>query len=71
MDATDLDVLSLGMMMGEVAPPRAGLALGDAVGLTLFPSGSATIFAIALAKLGSRVGIVSRFGDDDLGRWMR
>ncbi|HEU5431760.1 MAG TPA: PfkB family carbohydrate kinase, partial [Thermomicrobiales bacterium] len=26
---------------------------------------------IALAKLGSRVGIVSRVGDDDLGRWMR
>jgi sugar/nucleoside kinase (ribokinase family) len=71
MDVTDLDVLSLGMMMGEVAPPRAGLALGDAAGLTLFPSGSATIFAIALARLGSRVGIVSRVGDDDLGRWMR
>lgn len=71
MDATDLDVLSLGMMMGEVAPPRAGLALGEAAGLTLFPSGSATIFAIALARLGSRVGIVSRVGDDDLGRWMR
>ncbi|HEU0115872.1 MAG TPA: PfkB family carbohydrate kinase [Thermomicrobiales bacterium] len=71
MDATDLDVLSLGMMMGEAAPPRAGLTLGDAGGLTLFPSGSATIFAIALAKLGSRVGIVSRVGDDDLGHWMR
>jgi sugar/nucleoside kinase (ribokinase family) len=72
MDSTDLDVLSLGMMMGEVAPPRAGLTLGEAAGaLTLFPSGSATIFAIALAKLGGRVGIVSRVGDDDLGRWMR
>ena len=67
----DLDVLALGMMMGEVAPPRAGRAVEDAGGLILFPSGSATIFAIALARLGARVGVVSRVGDDDLGRWMR
>lgn len=66
----DLDVLALGMMMGEVAPPRAGVAVGDAA-LVLFPSGSATIFAMALARLGARVGVVSRVGDDDLGRWMR
>jgi fructokinase len=30
-----------------------------------------TIFALALARLGSRVGLLSRVGDDDLGRWMR
>lgn len=67
----DLDVLALGMMMGEVAPPRAGATLGGAPALTLFPSGSSTIFAMALARLGARVGIVSRVGDDELGRWMR
>jgi sugar/nucleoside kinase (ribokinase family) len=67
----DLDVLTLGMMMGEVAPPRAGAALGDGRGLVLFPSGSATIFALALARLGARVGLLSRVGDDELGRWMR
>ncbi len=65
-----LDVLALGMMMGEVAPPRAGVAVGEAA-LVLFPSGSTTIFAMALARLGARVGIVSRVGADDLGRWMR
>ena len=67
----DLDVLALGMMMGEVAPPRAGASLGDGRGLVLFPSGSTTIFALALARLGARVGLLSRVGDDDLGRWMR
>jgi sugar/nucleoside kinase (ribokinase family) len=67
----DLDVLTVGMMMGEVAPPRAGAGFGDGRGLVLFPSGSATIFALALARLGSRVGLLSRVGDDDLGRWMR
>jgi fructokinase len=66
----DLDVLTLGMM-GEVAPPRAGAGFGDGRGLVLFPSGSMTIFALALARLGSRVGLLSRVGDDDLGRWMR
>ena len=71
MTGADLDVLTLGMMMGEVAPPRAGAGFGDGRGLVLFPSGSMTIFALALARLGSRVGLVSRVGDDDLGRWMR
>jgi sugar/nucleoside kinase (ribokinase family) len=69
--AKDLDVLTLGMMMGEVALPRAGAGFGDGRGLVLFPSGSATIFALALARLGARVGLLSRVGDDDLGRWMR
>jgi sugar/nucleoside kinase (ribokinase family) len=59
------------MMMGEVAPPHAGEGFGDGRGLVLFPSGSMTIFALALARLGSRVGLLSRVGDDDLGRWMR
>ena len=71
MTSADLDVLTLGMMMGEVAPPRAGAGFGDGRGLVLFPSGSMTIFALALARLGSRVGLLSRVGDDDLGRWMR
>jgi fructokinase len=71
MTDVDLDVLTLGMMMGEVAPPRAGAGFGDGRGLVLFPSGSMTIFALALARLGARVGLLSRVGDDDLGRWMR
>ena len=66
----DLDVLALGMMMGEVSPRRAGATVSDAPELMLFPSGSATIFAIALARLGARVGVISRVGEDDLGRWM-
>src|SRR5918993_2713996 len=71
MTGADLDVLTLGMMMGEVAPPRAGAGFGDGRRLVLFPSGSMTIFALALARLGARVGLLSRVGDDDLGRWMR
>src|SRR4051795_6354298 len=66
-----LDVLTLGMMMGEVAPPRAGAGFGDGRGLVLFPSGSMTIFALALARVGLRGGLLSRAGVDALGRWMR
>src|SRR3954454_16880888 len=65
-----LDVLTLGMMMGEVAPPRAGVGFGDGRGLVLFPSGSMTIFALALARLGAQVGLLSRVRDGDLRRWM-
>ncbi|MFM9105769.1 MAG: carbohydrate kinase family protein [Chloroflexota bacterium] len=66
----DLDVLALGMMMGEVSPRQAGTTVSGAPELMLFPSGSTIIFAIALARLGARVGVVSRVGDDELGRWM-
>ncbi|MGI8478184.1 MAG: carbohydrate kinase family protein, partial [Thermomicrobiales bacterium] len=67
----DLDVIGIGMMMAEISPPRAGMALGDAAEvLTLLPSGSATIFVTAAAALGARVGFISRVGADDLGRWM-
>ncbi len=71
MTEADLDVLTIGMMMGEVSPPRLGVRIGEADHLLLFPSGSATIFSLALARLGGRVGLISRVGDDELGRWMR
>ena len=66
----ELDVLTIGMMMAEVSPPKLGLRIGEADHLVLFPSGSATIFSLALARLGGRIGLISRVGDDDLGRWM-
>ena len=67
---TDLDVLTLGMMMAEISPPRLGPRVVEAEALGLLPSGSATIFAMALARLGGRVGMISRVGDDEIGRWM-
>ena len=70
MGGPDLDVVTLGMMMAEVSPPRLGVRFADAESLVLFPAGSATIFSVALARLGGRVGLISRVGDDELGRWM-
>jgi sugar/nucleoside kinase (ribokinase family) len=71
MGMRDLDVVTLGTMMAEISPPRAGVRIAEAEHLTLFPAGSATIFALALARLGGRIGLISRVGDDELGRWMR
>jgi len=67
---TDLDVISIGTMMGEISPARAGVTIGETDELLLAPSGSATNFVLALTRLGVRVGLISRVGDDDLGRWM-
>lgn len=66
----DLDVVTLGMMMAEMSPPRHGVSIAQADSLMLFPAGSATIFSVALARLGSRVGLISKVGEDELGRWM-
>ena len=66
----DLDVISIGTMMAEISPARAGVTIGETDELLLAPSGSATNFVLALTRLGVKVGFVSRVGDDDLGRWM-
>ena len=50
MTETELEVLTLGMMMGEVAPPRAGVGFGDGLGLVLFPSGSMTIWGAGCGR---------------------
>lgn len=66
----DLDVVNLGMMMAEISPPRLGLRVDESEILSLHVAGSATIFALALARLGGRVGLISRVGDDQLGGWL-
>jgi sugar/nucleoside kinase (ribokinase family) len=66
----DLDVVNLGMMMAEISPPRLGLRIDESDYLSLHVAGSATIFALALARLGGRVGLISRVGDDQLGGWL-
>src|SRR5215218_5787481 len=66
----DLDVVNLGMMMAEISPPRLGLRIDESDYLSLHVAGSATIFALALARLGGRVGLIYRVGDDQVGHWL-
>lgn len=66
-----LDAITLGSVMAEITPVAAGETLTGANSLVLATAGSAANFAQAFAALGGRLGLVSRVGDDDLGRWMR
>ncbi len=66
----DLDVVNIGSMTGEISPPRLGPRITESEHLVLTAAGSATIFVLALARLGGRIGFISRVGDDEVGRWL-
>lgn len=66
----DLDVVNLGMMMVEISPPHLGLSIAESESLSLHIAGSANIFGNALARLGGKIGLISRIGDDQLGAWL-
>ena len=64
--ATELDVLAAGEALWDLAPPR-GQALALARTLRFRPGGGAVNAALALARLGWKVGLAAVVGDDALG----
>ncbi len=68
---TDLDVLALGSALVELTPTELGANLTIADRYEALPSGATANFCVALAKLGIRVGLATRVGDDELGQWLR
>ncbi len=66
----ELDVVVIGSAMVEITPARMGQPLAHVRRMTPLPSGSAANFASVLAALDVRVGLMSRVGDDELGRWL-
>lgn len=66
----DLDVVNIGSIAAEISPTRLGLRIDESDHLVLYAGGSATIFVLALARLGGRIGFISRVGDDQLGHWL-
>ncbi|NLO04408.1 MAG: hypothetical protein GX131_01125 [candidate division WS1 bacterium] len=64
------DVVALGSAMVEITPSEMGRPLSDVEGMTPLPSGAASNFASVLASLDVRVELMSRVGDDELGRWL-
>ena len=68
---SDLEVVVIGSALVELTPEQVGRSLEDAECFIPTPAGSAANFAVALAALGARVGLVSRVGQDELGRWLR
>lgn len=68
---TDLDVLALGSALVELTPTDLGASLRAADRYEALSSGATANFCVALAKLGTRVALATRVGDDELGQWLR
>jgi 2-dehydro-3-deoxygluconokinase len=66
----DFDVVTLGEPLAVFAADRPG-PLDEARHFSRFCAGAELNVAIGLARLGYRVGYLSRVGDDSLGRFLR
>jgi sugar/nucleoside kinase (ribokinase family) len=66
----EVDVLAVGTALVEMTPTRLGASLAEASTYEALPSGATTNFCLALARLGTRVSLATRLGDDELGRWL-
>jgi len=66
----DLQVIALGSCLVEMTPQQSGLDLTRADAYLALPSGAASNFAVALARLGVKTGFITRVGDDELGQWL-
>ncbi|MBI5160334.1 MAG: 5-dehydro-2-deoxygluconokinase [Micrococcales bacterium] len=66
-----LDVLALGRLGVDLYPLQAGLGLEDVSTFGKYLGGSAANVAVAAARYGRRVALVSRVGDDPFGRYLR
>ena len=53
-----------------MTPAQTGSDLTSTDQYIALPSGAASNFAIALARLGVRTGFITRVGADELGRWL-
>jgi fructokinase len=68
---TECEVLALGSALVELTPTTAGLSVAQADSYTALPSGATANFCVALARLGIKVALATRVGDDELGHWLR
>ncbi len=64
------DVVVIGSAMVEIVPAEMGRPLAHVEAMVPLPSGSAANFAGSLAALGTSVRLLTRVGDDELGRWL-
>ena len=65
----DLDVLVMGSLFVELTPEPSGEPLAQMARLVPLASGAAGNFALQLAALGVRAGILTAVGADALGDW--
>jgi 5-dehydro-2-deoxygluconokinase len=65
-----LDVLAFGRLGVDLYPLQSGVGLDEVETFGKFLGGSAANVSVAAARLGRRVGLVSRVGDDPFGRYL-
>ena len=65
------DVLVMGRCGVDIYPLQTGVGLEDVSTFGKFLGGSAANVAVAAARLGHRVGLISGVGDDPFGRFVR
>jgi len=65
-----LDVVALGSALVEFTPRRRHIRIGAATSYVKYPSGATLISVLCLSKLGVRVGLISKVGDDEFGEWI-
>ena len=66
-----LDVLAMGRSGVDVYPLQIGIGLEDVETFGKYLGGSAANVAVAAARLGHRVALVTGVGDDPFGRFVR
>ena len=66
-----LDVLTIGRSGVDLYPLQTGVGLEDVATFGKFLGGSPTNVAVAAARLGHRVAVLTGVGDDPFGRFVR
>lgn len=64
------DVLSMGRVGVDIYPLQTGVGLERVESFGKYLGGSATNVAVAAARLGRRVAVITRTGDDPFGRFV-
>ena len=70
-EATPFDVVTIGRVGVDVYPLQVGVGLEDVETFGKFVGGSATNVAVAAARHGLRTAVITRTGEDPLGRFVR
>ncbi|MHB8333542.1 MAG: 5-dehydro-2-deoxygluconokinase [Acidimicrobiales bacterium] len=70
MTARAFDVIAMGRSGVDIYPLQTGVGLEEVTTFAKFLGGSATNVAVAAARLGRDVAIVTRTGDDPFGRFI-
>ncbi len=64
------DVITMGRVGVDIYPLQVGVGLEDVTTFGKFLGGSATNVAVAAARHGRRVAVITRTGDDPFGRFV-